>query len=162
MPKIDIKPPESKDIGGVGEVEVEVYHTMEPTESQANKNYLQRNPYSLVMPWEARWPSVPKMPNYPTAMIEDARLTQNSKMNIKMMINDPNYFKRLWLQDSRTQYVESYLEDQFNRRKLFEKADLLFIKLELDRTVEDRLKQHQLILEGRTAVLKIRNQKRDS
>jgi len=79
-----------------------------------------------------------------------------------MMITDPNYFKRLWLQDSRTQYVESYLEDQFNRRKLFEKADLLFIKLELDRTVEDRLKQHQLILEGRTAVLKIRNQKRDS
>lgn len=160
MPKIDIKPPENNEVGDVGEVEV--YHMMEPTESQANKNYLQRNPYSLVMPWESRWPSVPKMPNYPEAMIEDARLSQNTKMNIKMMITDPNYFKRLWLQDSRTQYVEGYLEDQFNRRKLFEKADLLHTKLEFDRVAEDRLKQHQLILEGRAAVLKIRNQRRES
>ena len=161
MPKIDTKPPENTEIvGDIGELEV--YHTMEPTESQANKNYLQRNPYSLVMPWEARWPSVPKMPNYPAAMVEDARLSQNTKMNLKMMTTDPNYFKRLWLQDSRAHYVEGYIEDQFNRRKLFEKADLLHLKLAFDRMVEERLKQHQLILEGRAAVLKIRNQRRES
>ena len=91
MSTIDTKMTKNREIDDLKDVEV--YHTMEPTESQANKSYLQRDPYSLVMPWESRWASIPKMPSYPEAMVEDARLSQNIKMNIKMMITDSKLHK---------------------------------------------------------------------
>ncbi len=156
MNKIQPKPIEKAE----PEPEIEVYHSLSATEMAANKNYLGREPYSIVLPWEIKWQSVPDMPTYPPALIEDARLTHNTKMKLKMIITDPNYFKRIWAQDSRAQYVENYIEQLQTQNKIYERMQLDHIDLEMDRLALARLQQHQQILEGRALIDKIRLSKR--
>jgi hypothetical protein len=142
------------------EPEVEVYHSLTATEMAANKNHLQREPYAIVLPWNIKWQPVPDMPTYPQALIEDARLTHNTKMKLKMIITDPNYFKRIWAQDSRAQYVENYVEQLQVRNKYYEKLQLEHIDLQMDHLAQSRILQHQQILEARALIDKIRLSRR--
>lgn len=157
MNKIERQPPQKVE----PEPEIEVYHSLTATEFAANKNHLQPEPYAIVLPWNVKWKSVPDMPAYPQALIEDARLTHNTKMKLKMIITDPNYFKRMWAQDSRAQYVENYVEQLQVRNKYFERLQLEHIDLQMDLVAQSRILQHQQILEARALIDKIRLSRRN-
>lgn len=103
---------------------------------------------------------MPSMPAYPQALVEDARLLNNTKMKLKMLITDPSYFKKLWMQDSRAQYVENYMELVQGRNKYFEKLQLDHIDLQMDLVADARLEQYQKMLDVRAMIQKLRLNRR--